>query len=98
MSNSKSVRVSVRVLSAEEGGRHHPFHGNRYAASVSFLPDEGWSIVLDFPAVITAGKEPIEAEAWFLALDKAPWDKLVKGTTLDLYEGLRHTATAEVLP
>lgn len=57
---------------------------------------EAWSIALEFASPEVSHHESFEATASFLA-PNAPWERLEKGNTFDLYEGGIKTAKVTVL-
>ncbi|MFC5767752.1 hypothetical protein [Thauera sinica] len=75
--------------------------GGSYITAAKFMEDaeawqrEGWSIALAFQPE-DAKKRNFAATARFLVSD-APWGRLKKVGTFELYEGNRKTATVTVL-
>jgi hypothetical protein len=95
-------RVKVTWVSAGKGGRATLPSATRYVNIGHFphdpvdWPDGSWSVVLEFDAPPAEQGSPSYGTASFL-VDEAPHEWLQPGSTFDVYEGTRHTASIEVL-
>jgi hypothetical protein len=93
--------VIVRWLPIEEGGRQKPPRGPTYSTVAKFVDatanwsTNAWSVVLEYAE---STNQPMECRASIRFLsDDAPEHLLTVGSHLDLYEGAKLVARAEVV-
>src|SRR4051794_36550650 len=94
-------RASIRWLLPDEGGRATPFTGQQYSTVVRLPEDplpwdakQAWSMTIHFDETDRT-IPPVAGEISFLS-SHAPIDRVRKGALIELYEGRRRTAIAEV--
>ncbi|WP_141103898.1 hypothetical protein [Rhizobium sp. R634] len=74
----------------------------RYVAPAKFpedirtWPDDAWSVVLEFEELDASSPKNCRGTAHFLAQD-APLQRLQSGVSFEMYEGLKLSATINVL-
>jgi hypothetical protein len=88
-----TVRVAVRWLAPEEGGRRQPFAGQQYRPTAVVDGDDGrmWSATIEFDDAL----HPTSGRFRFLAA-AAPTERLKADAHLELYEGPRLVAECRV--
>jgi len=88
MQVEKRIRVAIKWLTFEEGGRKMLIGGTHYRPTIILYNDHSqchWSFVMDFINQ-TSYKYPTIAEATFIT-EAAPWSQMLEGTQFDVHEG-----------